>query len=990
MPDYVNPQKRSLDLLGPDGKKITIRPGGRMTLPKFFDRYLSPGLLRRAPVPVQAHAKTQQLKTPDLSTIKAIRRQLPTARVAGRPPKKVVGRHGGVSVTTNVDPKDYPISNNIGVAILSYNRSQSLSRLLNSITAYTDLNRTTVFVCDDASDEPGTVELLNRLEQQAGIVIVRGQSHAGVAVNMNRAFKCLERFKYKLILNDDVEILRSGWDHFYVDAMESTGFHHFCHRQPGIYGAKTGELVAVRDVKLCVVYDKPQGAIFAFDDIAFSAVGYCDENLGMYGMEHVDWSTRVFDVGLQSNGFYDVFGSDSYFRLHNEPSALVDRIEHFNEAKRRLAARKTTGYIAPTNLSAVQTITCVIPMRDTGRHDTIKLVVNNIRAQRVPAIDIIVVEHDVSQHFTAAELRPARLLFVAAKKPAFNKSVAFNTGVAEAASGMLVLHDADTIVPGQYFAAVVNKLRQHESCHFGQRILYTSHTATLDIVATQRVPKELTCDVVVTYFEGGSLGCWSDVYWRVGGFVEEYCGYGCFAGDAPVLMADGTTKPIREIKAGEYVISHLGKVRRVAKTFCRDYDGPARKIRIKRQGVEFTVTDKHAGYVLRDNSIDHVDAEQLTTSDWILTRHSHTAVEPIQSVDLMAELAGTGTYKIRGDLIFPTRTALGNIDIIDGSAIGCPAVLQVDDDLLDLIGYYAAEGCASAKNGIRFSVCCDEFQPGDIGAEILRILKRYGFAPRIQPRGDGKGRDVQVFSLPLVRLLRKWFPGTKNNKKFPDWVMRLPVSQQSRVFAALVRGDGYLEPGRERLRLRMGNKNLVQQAMFLAERCGCSASYSSDSLKSKRTGKRYITHELQAPFSFLSEQVLSCLGLSKKIGHPDEITVAGAKFNRIRTSKSIHYTGLVYNIKVEEEHSYFVGYGAWENCEDCDFYARLSQNSRWCECRDTTFVHLWHDRVDTWRKDHEANKALEQRLQALGKLERVAAARNALRRGPYNRFLTEV
>ncbi len=932
-----------------------------MTLPKFFDRYLSPGLLRRAPVPVQAHAKTQQLKTPDFSTIKAIRRQLPTARVAGRPAKKVVGRHGGISVTTNVDPKDYPISNNIGVAILSFNRSQSLGRLLNSVAAYTDLNRTTVFVCDDASDEPGTIELLNRLEQQAGIVVVRGQSHAGVAVNMNRAFKCLERFRYKLILNDDVEILRSGWDHFYVDAMESTGFHHFCHRQPGIYGAKTGELVAVRDVKLCVVYDKPQGAIFAFDDIAFSAVGYCDESLGMYGMEHVDWSTRVFDAGLQSNGFYDVSGSDSYFRLHNEPSALLDRIEHFNEAKRRLAARKTTGYVAPTNLSAVQTVTCVVPMRDTGRHDTIKLVVNNIRAQRVPAIDIIVVEHDVSQHFTAAELRPARLLFVAAKKPAFNKSVAFNTGVAEAASGMLVLHDADTIVPGQYFAAVVNKLRQYESCHFGQRILYTSHSATLDIVATQRVPKELKCDVVVTYFEGGSLGCWSDVYWRVGGFVEEYCGYGCFLPGNHVLTDSGY-RPIEEVLSGSRLYTHEGRFQQ-AITRTRHYSGNVLDIFVPGRLPIKGVTPEHPFLVQTgEDEFRWKEARDLSKGDVLAATDCMPELVPDYDLDDLRLLSKShNTFDVSRRM--EEFCYLLGLYLADG-------VIQTPDRFRTLY-YYLAEG--------------EEFLARHVETVVHSLHPNIGINYEYVKNGC---REVRVFNSLLAKLI--YAVAGKFTARDKICSTAFLNARTDRELAFLLGGgcdgDANHNTGSEnRIVYHTSSINLAMIYSGVMRRLGVAHSFGRRKGGSFE-GSAEWAYDLTVNREF--EHIIRSIYPKPPV--VGSSSIGRSRFGTVYDVRSYRYDGPVYNFEVEEDHSYVVHGLVVHNCEDCDFYARLSQNSRWCECRDTTFVHLWHDRVDTWRKDHEANKALEQRLQALGKLERVAAARNALRRGPYNRFLTEV
>ena len=58
-------------------------------------------------------------------------------------------------------------------------------------------------------------------------VILRNNERLGIAGNTNRLLRCLSRFKYGMLLNDDVEILKYGWDQIYFDAMENTGMHHF-------------------------------------------------------------------------------------------------------------------------------------------------------------------------------------------------------------------------------------------------------------------------------------------------------------------------------------------------------------------------------------------------------------------------------------------------------------------------------------------------------------------------------------------------------------------------------------------------------------------------------------------------------------------------------------------------------------------------------------------------------------------------------------------
>ena len=81
----------------------------------------------------------------------------------------------------------------------------------------------------------------------------------------------------------------------------------------------------------------------------------------------------------------------------------------------------------------------------------------------------------------------------------------------------------------------------------------------------------------------------------------------------------------------------------------------------------------------------------------------------------------------------------------------------------------------------------------------------------------------------------------------------------------------------------------------------------------------------------------------------------------------------------------FIGYG----CEDCDFYARLSDGCKWIENRTYDLVHLWHGRVAGWDKHHETNRALENRLKQKPISERILHQHQQLSRRGYADKLRE-
>lgn len=889
-----------------------------------------------------------------------------------------VGRDPNELLRTNLDRNNYPVSNNIGVGILSYNRHTSLRRLIDSIIRNTDLRRTTVFISDDASNDPATQQYLAELTNNPNFIVIRNDERLGIAGNSNRLLRCLSRFRYGLVLNDDVEILNRDWEYFYPEVMNQTGLHHLMYRQKGVYGADRGVSVQKNGTTLLRVEDKPHGAILAFDDSFLKTVGYFDESFGLYGMEHVDWSQRAWELGLQETGFFDASGSDSFFHLYAESSAVQDRPRLLQEARAKFAGRRAF-YIAPSASTLLPEIAYVIPFRNFERTASIQTVVNNLRAQRFPVVHLVMVEQDDRSRIDLSVHKPVgHYLATAPDNPLFNKSRAFNLGVAKAPCEMVILHDADMLAQGHYTQVVAGILKDHESCHIGSTVMYTNQDSTQKINDTGIVDHQAKCDRVVGYYEGGSLAVTKKGYWKVGGFNEDYWGYGCFVAGAPLVLADGSIMAIDKVEEGQEVITHNGNLAPVVMTMARQYRGPAYRMKLGAIGYRYTLTNNHPVRVLRDSELVWVEAKDLVLGDLVQTRFSHQHQEDVSEIDVAATTGND--YQTVDGLLYPVRSALNHARVVDGSAIGLQPTLPVDDDLLDLIGYYAAEGCASPKNGLRFSVCEDEFEPGDIGHNICQILSRLGLNYRINRRGGGRGRDIQVFCLPLVRLFKTWFPQTKNAKKFPKWVMLLPPDKQRRVLAALVLGDGYIDHRRRVVRLRMGSEHLVSQAMNIAQRSGCTIRHYYTHLR-----KRYHVFELNMPFSGVNPDLCRLLELAP----PADFRPAFSSFNPVVELIPVEYDGVVYNITVAGDHSYVVGGGVMKNCEDCDFYARLSGASKWKEDRVFDFLHLWHSRVGGWNGHHEANKVLERSLKSLDMSARVEKQRQQLRRLGYVKELEE-
>ncbi len=557
--EYANIGSNTIRLIGPDGKLDSIASGSRVIRSDWYNKYV-PGHLRfiryvDAPSPRTAiramkpppsaikqkqrerhqsriqearkRVRSGQIRTITPPSPKSLNKQSISLQEPSQPgPKrKIVGKSlaNAAEVYRAARTGNHiQVSNNIGVGILSYNRIDSLRRLVASIRSHTDLLKTTVFISDESDNI--SQEDSEWLDSLSDFVVIR-DDRIGIAGNSNRLLRCLSRFQYKILLNDDTEVLANGWDAFYPEYIKKTGIHHFCYREPGVYGAQPGTPKTVRGHAVSVVHDKPHGAVMAFDDEAFKAVGYFDEGFGKYGMEHVDWSERVASAtGI--DGFYDAEGSNRFFKIHPQTSSVEDRTRYLQEAKARYARVKgTRSYVEPTINSEVPCISVVIPFRGQERVDDITTVINNMRGMKFPDVQIVVVEHDSNQKVSPQSMGPISYHFIHSTG-LFNKSAAFNAGVKMSTNTNVVLHDADLVVKGSYLSDITALLEFYDGCHIGSKVHYMNEEGTRRFNHSGVLP-DGNVSHVVGYFEGGSIACRKGTYYEIGGFDEAYEGYGC-------------------------------------------------------------------------------------------------------------------------------------------------------------------------------------------------------------------------------------------------------------------------------------------------------------------------------------------------------------------------------------------------------------------------------------------------------------------------------
>ena len=988
MIEFLNPTGRMVVLTGPNKETIQLSKFERRRLPPYYKKYV-PRYLRvikeypnEQPPPNQVHLKrpsgknnmkkqqfeknnvqTAQLRLKRVQEKNKKRDYLASARniakaVHGggrgpiiKPKKKIVGR---ANMRTNQATEHYvniikklgfPISNDIGVGILSYNRLDCITRLVDSIRKHTDLTRTTIIISDESSDD-SVKDYLSKIKDMA---ILQNDRRIGIAGNTNRLFQCLNRFNYRIILNDDVEVKTAGWENFYANAMATCGIHHFCMRQEGVYGAKSTDssIKTIKGLKVRTIMEKPQGAILAFDKKAFDTVGYMDESFGLYGMEHVDWSNRVSMSGVQMPGFHDIQGSHHFFRVHASRSAVQDRSACLGQARKKYAAKKNNKsriYVKNTEKSKVEGVTYIVPFRGKERSNAIKVVLLNIKGQKFPFIDIIMVEQDRDSFVKMSNFRSITHLVSMSRSDdqPFCKSMAFNLGAMNASTTKLILHDADMLVQNDYTTIMFNHLHNHPGVHVGKNVLYLSRPSCDLLYRTARLEKKYIAERSVGYFEGGSLGCRLGTYFEIGGFNERFVGYGCFCPGNHVLTMQGY-KPIEDVVKEDLLYTHEAEFRQIELRE-RIYEGKVLDLFIPGRLPIKGVTPEHPFLVQVDEKWEWKMAGDLCKGDRIL------------DTDFIPELLPSYDF--------------GEIGRFDKSA-NTFCLTDHMDDFCYLLGLYIAEGVLQTPDRLRIIYLFLDKEEKFLAEHIEEVVHRINDEINVAYHYvKNNCREVRIFNSLLSKYIHaiagKRF--ARNKILSTKFLNSLEDRQIEYLLGGLCDGDANHSKGsKNRIIYHTSSFNMAMIASGLMRKLGIAHSFG------KRNGgsfdgsaewaydlcvNREFEHRLRMKYPKKPLIGSSAMGRSQ--------------FGLVYDVKERQYSGPVYNFEVNGDHSYIVNGLVCHNCEDTEFFARLSSAPGFLNERSLNLLHLWHGRTPGWDEHHKRNKKIEKKIYAMAMRDRIA------------------
>lgn len=415
---------------------------------------------------------------------------------------------------------------------------------------------------------------------------------------------------------------------------------------------------------------------------------------------------------------------------------------------------------------------------------------------------------------------------------------------------------------------------------------------------------------------------------KVGGAIDFYC----FAPETQVLMADGSQKSISSIQPGDMVRSHDGSANQVNKVFVRQTKEDMLRIGISgiSLGKALQVTKGHKMLTKRDGKIDYVQAQELKQGDYLLT--------PIDYSDAINDKS-------------------------------------VDVDFSWLLGLYAAEGCGipydhvdqnrqrnSYYKGIYITI---GYHENELAKKITDIIHRLYGNNKVQINKDEESGIIRIsaYGRSIADDLIGLCPGMSKDgsKRFAPIVMKFGQENLMYLLAGFLDGDGCFNKNNGFQGVGV-SKKLSEQIANMCDRLGLEYSFTATRISNSNRQVCYnvrLSRRACKPLIDLTQKILDNCVDESKIRNTPYFKEGNYIYRKIRSIRTVSYEGIVYDLEVDNVHSYVVNRIAVSN-------SRFPMNGFKLECSSRKVLKYFEHQVVKRLKLNEQFKMISSEYFMLG------------------------
>lgn len=369
-----------------------------------------------------------------------------------------------------------------------------------------------------------------------------------------------------------------------------------------------------------------------------------------------------------------------------------------------------------------------------------------------------------------------------------------------------------------------------------------------------------------------------------------------------LVSLNGSLTPIMNASANARVLGHDGRYHRIEKVTARPYKGRVYQIVAHNLGSTIVTPDHHILALKASHLLGKYRSRMRCVRDWY-------AADELKKGDILLYPVPSETVDIEKIPIDVDRLKY------DFKSKTLPSEITVDDHFLRLLGYYLSEGyLRTERSRGTFGFVFGSKEDSYVEDAIRCVGHAFGLKPAEIKRIHG-GIDVSFFSARLARFFSRHYGQGAANKHIPHWIMLLPPHKQAAILCGIWRGDGFINS--KVAKYVTISKQLAFQVRDLLLRQGIIMSFLEQPTSGihKKSYSLYINDDdsLVKMGKILDKE----LKMPKKLKNHHKSWFEGSYFHvPIWQVEQIDHNGLVYNLEVENCHSFASNSMTLHNCGD--------------------------------------------------------------------------
>ncbi len=265
-----------------------------------------------------------------------------------------------------------------------------------------------------------------------------------------------------------------------------------------------------------------------------------------------------------------------------------------------------------------------------------------------------------------------------------------------------------------------------------------------------------------------------------------------------------------------------------------------------------------------------------------------------------------------------------------------PQKIPLNNGFLRLCGYFLAEGHIREGRSRNFIALSFNISEDKYINDVKNIVKNlFNLKVSIKRKEYNKTAVVYIYSAILARFFKKLFNKGAKNKSIPHFLMVLPVAKQRALLEGLWKGDGYINVKKKYPRAGYStiSYKLVQQIKILLLRQNIVPSLYLEDEKIREGVSHEKSYRIHIGDKESLRKLITILRFKQFKYTLKEKTHSWFDNNYFYTPitdiSTYNYNGEVYNLEVENAHSYTSNAFCVHNCGDImEVFLKVGKNKK--------------------------------------------------------------